>query len=375
MNIDIKKTCIIELIIVLILSFTLFVFNLTDLRILALIITCICFIVWKIFNRKVTISSNSDKVTKLFILFSIIYLAGFYLLGIKFGFKVSDRLFNLSTFLNYIVPIVLIIFMSEKIRQLLIVQNFKFTKLLVLVIMVLIDVTLYADIFTIDTYQEIIDLIAFIILSSISCNMLYAYVVEKYGLKSIVVYRLITILYSYIIPVVPDVHVFIRCVLRIIYPYLIYQILEYTFLIKDSVESRREKRNNYMFEVIVLSIAIMIAMLVSCQFKYGALVIATTSMTGTLNKGDVIIYERFNKQEELEKEDIIVFKNGDRKIVHRIVGINVINGKTRYITKGDANHDKDKDYVVDEEIVGFYRTKINLIGYPSLWVRDLINNR
>ena len=58
--------------------------------------------------------------------------------------------------------------MSEKIRQLLIVQNFKFTKLLVLVIMVLIDVTLYADIFTIDTYQEIIDLIAFIILSSIS---------------------------------------------------------------------------------------------------------------------------------------------------------------------------------------------------------------
>ena len=129
MNIDIKKTCIIELIIILILSFTLFVFNLTDLRILALIIVCIGFIVWKMFNRKVTISSNSDKVTKLFILFSIIYLAGFYLLGIKFGFKVSDRLFNLSTVLNYIVPIVLIIFMSEKIRQLLIAQNFKFTKL------------------------------------------------------------------------------------------------------------------------------------------------------------------------------------------------------------------------------------------------------
>ena len=181
--------------------------------------------------------------------------------------------------------------------------------------------------------------------------MLYAYVVEKYGLKSIVVYRLITILYSYIIPVVPDVHVFIRCVLRIIYPYLIYQILEYTFLIKDSVESRREKRNNYMFEVIVLSIAVMIAMLVSCQFKYGALVIATTSMTGTLNKGDVIIYERFNEQEELEKEDIIVFKNGDRKIVHRIVGINVINGKTRYITKGDANNAKDSP-INKDQIVG-----------------------
>ena len=173
---------------------------------------------------------------------------------------------------------------SEKIRQLLIIQNFKLTKWFVLAIMVLIDVTVYVDIFTIDTYQEIVDLFAFVILSSVSCNMLYTYVVEKYGIKSVIAYRLVTTLYSYVIPIIPDIHVFIRCVLRIIYPYLIYQILEYTFIVKDAVESRSDKRKTYMFEVIILSIAVAIAMLISCQFKFGALVIATTSMTGTLNK-------------------------------------------------------------------------------------------
>lgn len=375
MKIDIKKTCIVELITIIILSFTLFVFNFTDLKILAAIIVCVGAVIYYLFRRNVTISSNSDKVTKLFVLFSIIYLVGFYLLGTKFGFKESDKILNLSTLFNYILPIVLIICISEKIRQLLIIQNFKLTKWFVLAIMVLIDVTVYVDIFTIDTYQEIVDLFAFVILSSVSCNMLYTYVVEKYGIKSVIAYRLVTTLYSYVIPIIPDIHVFIRCVLRIIYPYLIYQILEYTFIVKDAVESRSDKRKTYMFEVIILSIAVAIAMLISCQFKFGALVIATTSMTGTLNKGDVIIYERLDSEEEIKKEDIIVFKKGDRKIVHRIVGINVINNKTRYITKGDANHDKDKDYVLEEEIVGLYKTKINSLGYPSLWVRDLINNR
>ena len=64
MKIDIKKTCIVELITIIILSFTLFVFNFTDLKILAAIIVCIGAVIYYLFRRNVTISSNSDKVTK-----------------------------------------------------------------------------------------------------------------------------------------------------------------------------------------------------------------------------------------------------------------------------------------------------------------------
>ena len=38
-------------------------------------------------------------------------------------------------------------------------------------------------------------------------------------------------------------------------------------------------------------------MVVSGRFRYGTLVIGTGSMTGTINKGDIIIYERYEKEE------------------------------------------------------------------------------
>ena len=70
MNKDIKKTCIVELIVILVLSFALFVFNLTDLKLFALMIVGIGLIIYRLFNRKITISSNAEMVTKLFVLFS-----------------------------------------------------------------------------------------------------------------------------------------------------------------------------------------------------------------------------------------------------------------------------------------------------------------
>mgnify|MGYP003305586767 CR=1 FL=1 len=47
--------------------------------------------------------------------------------------------------------------------------------------------------------------------------------------KPIIIYKLITLLYSYIIPIIPDVLVFFRSILRMIYPYIIYLVLEYSY--------------------------------------------------------------------------------------------------------------------------------------------------
>jgi len=41
---------------------------------------------------------------------------------------------------------------------------------------------------------------------------------------------------------------------------------------------------------------VLITMLISCQFKYGILVIGSESMTGTINVGDAVIYESYNNE-------------------------------------------------------------------------------
>ena len=41
-------------------------------------------------------------------------------------------------------------------------------------------------------------------------------------------------------------------------------------------------------------------MLISCKFKFGVLVIGSGSMTGTINKGDIVLYETYGKNDELK---------------------------------------------------------------------------
>ena len=120
-----------------------------------------------------------------------------------------------------------------------------------------------------------------------------------------------------------------------------------------------------------LVVMALIVMLISCQFRYGALVIATESMTGEINKGDVIVYERY-EQQALREGQVIVFAKDNVKIVHRVVRIENINGETRYYTKGDANPDEDYGYRLSSDIVGLTDVKVAYIGFPTLWIRELL---
>ena len=121
---------------------------------------------------------------------------------------------------------------------------------------------------------------------------------------------------------------------------------------------------------VVLIIMIGTVMLVSNQFKYGALVIATESMTGELNKGDVVIFESYDDQTITEGQ-VIVFERNGNMIVHRVVDIAIINDSTRYYTKGDANEDMDDGYITDADIRGVAEQKLPYCGYPTLWLRGL----
>ena len=99
------------------------------------------------------------------------------------------------------------------------------------------------------------------------------------------------------------------------------------------------------------------------------MVISTHSMTGCIDRGDAIIYERYEGQ-TIEEGQIIVFDYNGMTTVHRVVDIKSINGNLRYYTKGDANKEID-GYILDEQIYGLVDIKLKYFGYPTLWVREL----
>ena len=122
--------------------------------------------------------------------------------------------------------------------------------------------------------------------------------------------------------------------------------------------------------VIVFIVLSKISGSVPTIFGYQLYVIATPSMTGELNQGDVALYERLDDR-PVEEGEVIVFDKDGTVILHRVEKIETINGITRYYTKGDANEDMDGGYIHRSDIIGHVNFKIPYIGFPTLWVRNL----
>ena len=115
-------------------------------------------------------------------------------------------------------------------------------------------------------------------------------------------------------------------------------------------------------------------MLISCKFQYGAVVVATESMTGEINRGDAIIYEEYD-DEIINEGDVLVFNKGNIKVVHRVIKIENVNNEVRYYTKGDANESPDAGYITKSNIIGKVELKVSYVGYPTVWLRNIFSGR
>ena len=371
-NKDRLKIYCLEICLLLFLFFTLFESDIISKLVLSIVLLSYMLICLFTLRRKKDFPIYTKQVTILMIVFAFIYLAVFYLMGLYFGFYNATVKLSLWSIINYIIPLTIIIISTEIIRYILITQNVKRNKSLVLLITILIDLIIYTGIYDLTNLSDILTVIGFIAFASITCNLLYNYISIRFGYKSIIIFRLITVLYAYFIPIIPDVYVFFRSVLRMIYPYIIYIVLEYTYAKNNKATEFINQKNKNFKTTISIVFAVLIAMLVSCQFKYGILVIGSGSMTGSIDKGDAVIFEQYDKQ-NISVGDVIIFNRDKIRIVHRVIEIKEINHQKRYYTKGDANAKVDDGYVTDSDILGITKFKIKYIGFPSIWLNDIFS--
>jgi len=379
---DKVKLYVFEIMILIILFIALFVS--TNLSRLALSILLLIFAVLTntLFKRRKRIKTVSKEVTFLMIGLGLLYVGIFYLLGLFFyTFSHQSITFGIKTIANFIIPFSIIIISSEVIRFTLLSQdgririrniNKDYSKFLTFIMMVLIDLIIYMGVYNLTKLNDFLALVGFIAFASISCNLYYNYYSKRFGLTGIICYRMITILYVYIIPVVPNMYIYFRSFLRMLYPYLMYLLMENTFGKVTFVEPYSAKKKNILLNASLIAFMIILTMLISCQFKYGLLVVGSESMTGTINKGDVTLFESY-KNQTINRGDIIIFRYNDVKLIHRVVEISDVNGQIRYYTKGDMNKSNDDDYRLKKDIVGISKIKIKYIGIPTLWLHSLFN--
>ena len=375
------RVFILEILLIIFLFFALFALNIFSRKILALSLGIYAIIVSLFLKKRRFPSINKKQVTTLMVVFSMLYIAIFYLLGLYFGFERSKILFSFRTIIDFILPLSIIIISSEWIRGTFLSHKLEIgykTKKKDLSIvfsyisMVIIDLLIYTEVYNVRVLDDFLTVLGFIFFSSLSCNLLYNYITNRYGIKGVIIFRLITVLFAYIIPIVPDLYIFFRSFLRMLYPYLIYLVFEKMFSKNDYSMGRQEKRKEMIGNTLIIALAAALVMLISCEFRYGIIVVGSESMTGTINKGDAVVFEKYTNQ-EIKNGQVIIFNYNNIQTIHRVVEVQRINGEYRYYTQGDANKRKDEDYRTEEDIYALVDLKVKYIGYPTLWVRELFS--
>jgi signal peptidase I len=277
--------------------------------------------------------------------------------------------------MKFILPLTLIIVATEVIRATILDQKNKFAGFVCFLSCVLIEVLAVSNIARIINFNRFMDVVGLALLPAISANIYYHYVSKRFGMFPNIVFRWITTMYAYLLPTLSLASDALLSCIKIILPIGMMALV--AALYEQSKKVVRRPKTTALGRIAVVlttMVVVALAMLISCQFRFGAIVIATESMTGEINKGDMIIYERYDDQ-IIEEGQIIVFLDGRSKIVHRVVKIDQFGGENRYYTKGDANVTLDVGYRTEEDIFGLTDIKVAYVGYPTLWLREILKRQ
>ncbi len=95
-------------------------------------------------------------------------------------------------------------------------------------------------------------------------------------------------------------------------------------------------------------------------FGYTGFEVITGSMSGTIEVGDVIIVQI---TKDVEENDIVVYKEENSFITHRIIKMN----EQTIITKGDANNSEDKE-ISKSQVLG---KVVKIIPNVAIWKKVL----
>ena len=97
--------------------------------------------------------------------------------------------------------------------------------------------------------------------------------------------------------------------------------------------------------------------------------VAGGSMNPALHLGDMVIATKVSP-DAIKEGDIIEFRQGEMMVIHRVIDIEESEGSTQFITKGDANKNRDTDPVSPEQVKGRVMFAVPKVGWVTLILRS-----
>ena len=248
--------------------------------------------------------------------------------------------------------------------------------ILIIIIYVVIDIQLNKVIGDDVTTFSCIRYILQYVLPNIAKNILFSYMTIYSGCVPSIIYQLITNLYFWISPILPNSPWIMTTIIEITIPTILYLYIRYSKNKLDIFKSRKNLIDSNPKNIISLVIFIILVIWFAIGiFPIQPVSIATGSMEKELNVGDVVIIKKCNSN-DVNVGDIIQYQMEGYTVIHRIIEKKQKNGEFSFITKGDNNNTPDKEEVKENQLIGKVVFKIKYIGYPAILLHNLqINNK
>ena len=370
MNSDRKKIYLLSLLFLAVLLSCFFA-ELSKRAILLAVVLAVCApIVYFVIKKRDILSIYKRQVLLLMFVIALLYLMVYYLTGLHFGFYRFKESF--ATIIKSIILISVTAVGIETIRMVFMQQDSKLLCVIAFLVGVIADLLLELNGTSFKTFNKFMDFIGLCLFPAITLNLLLCYLVKHFGVLPGICYRLIVAIIPLFITVTPAIPQSLLSFVQLVLPIVILVFIKGLYEKKKREKKRVNRAVAIALTCVSLACMTTVIAVISCQFSICAVVIATESMTGELNKGDMVVYERFNDSFVKENE-IVVFNNSGARVVHRVIKVEIVNGQYRYITKGDYNDVPDSGYITNSDIIGVVRFKIAYMGYPTLWMRSLFN--
>ena len=321
------------------------------------------------------LNTAKKKATIVTVVIVIIGVAVTYALGAFIGFLrngYSQSIRNIVR--NTFGPIFTIIFM-ELFRYNFIRANKNKFKFVILITALLTILEIQMSIATNIKWDILQGYIAVtsIVIPRIARNMLLSYMSYKIGYQPCLIYRLILELYIYLVPYLPNFGDYLNSMFGLMVPMIVFTYV--STIIDEHEEGIKQEfiaQKSRLVEVPMYLVIFIFIALISRVFPIFMIGIGSESMTGVINKGDAVIaYKAINP--EINVDDVIVFEVPGMVVIHRVIGIDEIDGIKYYRTKGDANPTKDNFDVTMDKIKGKVKFRIPYISIPSVCLTEVIN--
>ena len=307
----------------------------------------------------------------------LFYYAITYFLGFFSGFYYTSYSRKILTMIMNTVSGLLVIISIENIREVLIKNNAYHKSIVWLtpIICFLLEVPTLVNFRLFHTRVDIFSAFLVKLLPALIKNFTLTYITYKSNKKNSILYQALLTIPAYFVPVFPNLGEFISIVVNITLPILILVLIMNISTIKFEkvINSRNLQHKKIIIRIfnVLMVLIVLIMIYLNCNlFRFTSLAIGSTSMQGSIDKGDIVIIDKHNKSPK--ENDVIAFREQGRIVVHRMVNIKDFKTVNYYITKGDANNDVDAWYVAKESIVGTVKLRIRWLGWPTVALSELL---